>query len=160
MPEMAVPLSPSRYISIIHSRPYGYKFLPFIEASNDGIGAFPAGIEDDYLEYLLDNNNRSIFDHNKRSDYRYFLQNPTATPTESTTYTAAERAGHKFRAIKDFLLQQDQLYRKGTDKLLTRYVVCLPDACKIIMGVHTQLHHAGNYLLGRIMRLLLTRTRY
>ena len=146
MPAVKVHLSPSRYINTVHSRPHGYKFLPFIAESNEGIEAFGPGVEDEFLEYLLESNNRSIFDLNKRAEYCFYLQNPHAATNKSTTHFAAERAGHKFRALKDYVIQQGQLYCKGTDKLLTRYVACQSDAAKIMMGVHTQLDHVGTLL--------------
>ena len=87
----------------------------------------------------------------KRQDYRYYLNNRSATSDNVDLEAHHKAAADKHWALTYFKLQDNQVYRKAEqDKdgswLKPRYAACTYDACDLICKAHENLHHAGEYI--------------
>ena len=99
----------------------------------------------------LKDNGRSIwltrrtvpFTKADRDFYAEFLRHPTLIAIARNGFTQSQQCNLKIRALKNFELQRDVLYRCAEKGLNARYAAGPEDALWIIANAHSQLHHVG-----------------
>ena len=109
-----------------------------------GIDAFPPKAIESFQTYLQTSTNRSIFDPARRTSYRNWLSNPEAPI--SKMLPKKERAclrSEKRRALHDFILKNNQLYRKGSKRDNNQVVTMTYNAVNHITRAHDIIGHAG-----------------
>ena len=109
-----------------------------------GINAFPPKAIESFQTYLQASTNCSIFDPARRASYRNWLSNPEAPI--SKMLPKKERAclrSEKRRALHDFILKNNQLYRKGSKRDDDRVVTMTYDAVNHITRAHDAIGYAG-----------------
>jgi hypothetical protein len=112
-----------------------------------GVDAFPDPARQEFEAFLAVSNNRTIFDFDDRDAYRRHLRNPLGMGQGRTHEERVKDRNRRSRALKNFCLEQEQLYQKAGKHNGTlfqqRYVACHNDAFDIICDSHRYMLHGG-----------------
>jgi hypothetical protein len=115
-----------------------------------GIECWPEGDElnSQFIDMVLAKKGNCLLILLKRSDYRYYFNNRTATSLASNRAQRRRQAHDKHWALTFFELQDNQVYRQAERKkdgswFKARYAVCTYDAIEIIQKAYCNLYHAG-----------------
>jgi hypothetical protein len=136
-------------IGLLASSPSGVNFMPSSPPPPaNGMQCWPDDLNDKFMDFVCPQRNLKLLTPRRRSDYRYYLNNREATCQSANQKERREAAYTKYWALKNFELQDNQVYRKpeaDTDGtiLKARYAACTYDACELICKAHENLHHAS-----------------
>ena len=83
-----------------------------------------------YTQWISGNLNRAVFDAVKRAKYRNYLNNPDLKINKAGLEEKEYRRQHneKHRALKDYTLNHEQIYRRADKDYDERLVACVWDA--------------------------------
>jgi hypothetical protein len=130
--------------------PRGVIYLPSsLPPEPDKQRSFPETLNRDYINWLdtEEGKNRKHLGPRKRFDYRYFLQNPDTKSILEDAQDRRREANKKFYCLKNFELQDNQIYRKAevvdSKYLPARYTVCTYDASDLVSCTYRNLLHAS-----------------
>ena len=101
--------------------------------------AFPASVKRSFLLWVEDRNNKTVFDSNKRTRYRWILEVPDAH-IYGTKEEKAVKFNERHDALTYFMLEDNQLYRKAYKTGQSdRRVAFDYDAADIIERIHSEM---------------------
>ena len=110
-----------------------------------GIDAFPPKAVESFQTYLQTSTNRSIFNPARRASYRNWLSNPEAPISKMLSEKERSRLrSEKQRALQNYILKNNQLYRKGNKKNSDWVVAMTYDAVDHIARAHDAIGYAGS----------------
>ena len=99
---------------------------------------------DSFATYLQTSTNRSIFDASRRAQYRNYLLNPDAPISKQLSPKKRARVrAEKQRALRDYCLKNNQLYRKADKTYGDRVVATTYDAAQHIIRAHRAIGNTG-----------------
>ena len=114
-------------------------------ASNSaGIEAFSAEAIEAFERYLQTSTNRKIFDPARRAQYRNYLSNPDVQISKQLSpKTRARLRAEKQRALGDYCLKDNQLYRRADKQYDDRVVAITHNVAQHIIRTHEAIGHTG-----------------
>jgi hypothetical protein len=150
-------------IGLPSSSPSGVNFMPSSPPpARGGVNPWPNSddLNIEFMDMALKNKGNCLLTPLKRSDYRYYLNNRTATSQAVDRAQRRRQAHDKHWALTFFELQDNQVYRKAEQKkdstwFKARYAACIYDAMELIQKGHCNLHHAGEHYVYFVCNLLL-----
>jgi len=153
-------------IGLPASSPSGVNFMPSSPPPARG-GLDPWPNSDDlnikFIDMVLKNKGNCLLTPLKRLDYRYYLNNRTATSQAVDRAQRRRQAHDKHWALTFFELQDNQVYRKAEQKsngtwFKARYAAYTYDAIEFIQKAYCNLHHASAYNTCFVYNLVLKLT--
>ena len=109
-----------------------------------GVEAFSVEALEKFQTYLHTSKNRTIFDPAKRALYRNWLSNPDATISQLLPKKERARLqSEKHRALRDYFLKDNQLWRKAEKAYGERVVALTYNAAQHIIHIHEAIGHSG-----------------
>ena len=118
--------------------------LTLVSSATAGIEAFSPEALEAFEIYLQTSTNRKLFDPAKRAQYRNYLSNPDAEVSKQLPPKARARLrAEKHRALRDFCLKNNQLYRKPENSYGERVAAMTYDAAQHIIRAHKVIGHGG-----------------
>ncbi len=139
-------------IGLSASSPSGVNFMPSSPPQRNGVQPWPEDLNNLFMDFVITQKGwLRLLTPRKRQDYRYYLNNRSATSDNVDPEARRKAAADKHWALTYFELQDNQVYRKAEqDKdgswLKPWYAACTYDACDLICKAHENLHHAGEYI--------------
>jgi hypothetical protein len=111
----------------------------------DARAPFTTETEKNFDTYLDDEatTNRQLFTSSKRSEYRYWLRNPTEKPSSNDPEIRQKQYNDKNKALTLFELRDGQLFRKAEEGQQAKYVVCAYEIFERIKSTHLALGYSG-----------------
>ena len=108
-------------------------------ATIESINPFPNDVRTAYQAYIQSPqySNRERIEYSKWRQLHFFIDDPTLKPTTPT------ESRLKHRALTEFELVNNKLYKRANSKHLARYIVPESEAFDVIINEHLQLLHAG-----------------
>jgi hypothetical protein len=127
------------------------------------IQPFSDSLELEFELYVRNGPNRKVLSPRRRAGMKDILRNPLIQYSKEVYSSNKERArlySLKDWTLKDFLLDDNQIYRKPETvrgvEYNQRYVACTYDSSDLITGPHRGLHHAGKSNIHEICNFILT----
>ena len=137
-------------IGLVNGSPVGVMFLPKLPPPEpEGKESFPEDLTHEFIRWInsAEGRNKKLLTPKRRSDYKYYLSNPTKKSEHHDPKERQRQSKEKHHVLKQFELLDGQVYRmpelvEGKERP-HRYCACDYDAVEIITRIHRILLHAS-----------------
>ena len=137
-------------IGLVNGSPVGVMFLPKLPPPEpEGKESFPEDLTHEFIRWInsAEGRNKKLLTPKRRSDYKYYLSNPTKKSEHHDPKERQRQAKEKHHVLKQFEILDGQVYCmpelvEGKERP-HRYCACDYDAVEIITRIHRILLHAS-----------------
>src|SRR5438045_590868 len=115
-------------IGLVNGSPVGVMFLPKLPPPEpEGKESFPEDLTHEFIRWInsAEGRNKKLLTPKRRSDYKYYLSNPTKKSEHHDPKERQRQAKEKHHVLKQFEIPSLPYARVGRRKRATTSILCL-----------------------------------